>query len=304
MQIILTPFGRKISAVFFGGSTMPSHNLDFDWTLAHPITFSGPGLHTGQHATVSFVPTSSRGLWWVTESERWPCQVEYVKDTRYCTTMAHGSHCVATVEHLLSALYGCGISALDIHVEGVEIPIGDGSSHFWCQAFQQVGYRALSSPRQWWVPAASKRFWGENGSWIEVIPSSCLSMAYSVSYPYPRLLTQSKTYEWSPVTYPSEIAPARTFGFEHEIIHLQQDGLIQGATLDNALLVTAEGYGQPLRFSDEVIRHKLLDLCGDLALVGCYPQIHIAAYKAGHALHIKMVEWLRNQFETDMIAHG
>lgn len=281
----------------------PLHR-DYHWTLAESLTFQGIGLHSGEMATVELHPTSRPGIWWGSTKAYGLLDVAQVSATSYCTTLSWGNNRLQTVEHLLSALYGCGLSAVEILVHGSEIPIGDGSALFWCQLFQQAGYHQLPLPRTRWQPSEPVHLDGPEQSWIDVVPAPHLALSAQIHYDQPRLIAQEYHYRWSPDTYPLEIAPARTFGFSHQLPALQAAGLIRGASLANALLVNAEGYANPPRFEDELVRHKVLDLLGDLALLGSEPQVQITACRAGHALHVKMVEWLNLQYKEYRATHG
>ena len=259
------------------------------WTLANAVERSGVGLHSGVEARVRLQASDAPGYWvgWLEEPQR-PLQrlsPLQVADTRLCTALALADgHRLATVEHLLAALAGCGISQAQIWVDGEEIPLLDGSALPWVEAIAEaglveVGPRLLPSlPPQ---PLTVQR----GVSFATLLPAAAPILAAAVEFPQAAIGRQLFSLELTPERFVREIAPARTFGFREQVEQLRQTGLIRGGALENALVCDGDHWlNPPLRFEDEPVRHKLLDLLGDLALVGL-PQAQVFAYRGSHGLH-------------------
>jgi UDP-3-O-[3-hydroxymyristoyl] N-acetylglucosamine deacetylase len=202
-----------------------------------------------------------------------------------------GEHTVSTVEHLLSAILGMGIDNALISVDGPEIPVMDGSAKVFADAIASVGTSVRREPRLRFVPTEPHVF-RDGDKLLVIVPSSTFRIRCTVDYDAP-IGSQYRDIEVDPTTYAQEIAPNRTFGFQYEVEALIRRGLAQGGTLDNAVVFGPDGPLAPLRSSDEPCRHKILDLIGDLALLGAYPQCEIIAIKSGHKLHCMAVRELR-----------
>jgi UDP-3-O-[3-hydroxymyristoyl] N-acetylglucosamine deacetylase len=220
-----------------------------------------------------------------------PARADYVVDTRRATMLGAGEHTVSTVEHLLSAILGMGVDNALLIVDGPEIPVMDGSAKVFADAIARVGTIAQREPRLRFIPTEPYVF-RDGDKMLIVLPSSNFRIRMTVDYDEP-IGVQYRDIEIDPLTYPEEIAPNRTFGFQHEVEALIRRGLAQGGTLDNAVVFGPNGPLAPLRSADEPCRHKILDLIGDLALLGAYPQCEIIAIKSGHKLHCMAVRELR-----------
>ena len=258
------------------------------WTLAAPVERSGVGLHGGALNRVRLQPASRPGYWvgWLDQPER-PLQQLHpalVHDTRLCTTLRLGDRQLATVEHLLAALAGTGVSQAEIWLEGEEVPLLDGSALPWVEAIAEAGLQPLGERSVSVLPEEGlTRRRGE--SFVLAMPAARLSVAAAIEFLQPAIGRQLFSIELSPGRFVREIAPARTFGFRDQVEQLLAAGLIRGGALDNALVCDGDHWlNPPLRFSDEPVRHKLLDLLGDLALVGL-PQAQVFVYRGSHALH-------------------
>jgi len=261
--------------------------LQLQATLRDSIEFAGIGLHTGQPARVRIFPArAGAGLSFrLNNAVTFPARGEYVVDTRRATVLGSGEHTVSTVEHLLSAMVGMGVDNALIAVDGPEIPVMDGSAKVFADAILAVGTATLTEPRQRFIVTEPLVF-RDGDKTLIVTPSSTFRVRMTVDYPAP-VGSQFVDVEIDPANYAAEVAPARTFGFLHEVEALIRRGLAQGGTLDNAV-----GPLAPLRMNDEPARHKILDLIGDFALLGAYPQCEVIAIKSGHKLHCTAVREL------------
>lgn len=257
------------------------------WTLAAVVERRGVGLHSGEEAAVRLTPSERPGFHLRFEDDPEPIQLspDQVRDSPLCTTLDFGHRRVATVEHLLAALAGCGLSHVEIVVDGQEVPLLDGSALGWVEAIAEVGFEPATSER----PAAPQleqpvvRYRGN--SVITATPADRFSLVGIIDFPQAAIGRQQLTLELTPQRFVEEIAPARTFGFREQVDQLRAAGLIKGGGLDNALVCDGDSWlNPPLRFPDEPVRHKLLDLIGDLALVG-FPQAQVLVYRGSHGLH-------------------
>jgi UDP-3-O-[3-hydroxymyristoyl] N-acetylglucosamine deacetylase len=272
--------------------------VSIEKTLAESVSFEGVGLHSGE-ATGCEVGPAPPGTGIVFEvggptPTRIPARAQYVSSTRNATTLARGGAAVATVEHLLAALSGLGVDNARVVMAGPELPILDGSARPFVEAILAVGLEAEGRPRRW--RKLLREICVEDGDRrIRLLPADALSIHYVADFPHPCVGRQSIRFDtFSPALFAAEVAPARTFGFAHEIEALQAAGLGRGGSLENTVVFDAEGVRNPggLRFPDEVVRHKVLDLVGDLALLGAPLCARIEVLKGGHALHRAAVDAL------------
>ncbi len=263
------------------------------WTIAAEVALAGVGLHSGLTSRVTLVPRTSGGLS-VGLRDAPPVHLhpDLVREQRLCTALQLPTGLVRTVEHLLAALAGVGISDVHIHVEGQEIPLLDGSALPWIDAVATVGLRSLGGERSPLVVRETTCIRTDD-SHILALPYDGLRLSVAVNYPSQAIGQQFYEVELTPERFVEYIAPARTFGFQEQLEALRSAGLIQGGSLRNALVCDARRWlNPPLRFANEPVRHKLLDLIGDLSLVGCFPRGHISAYRSGHALHTQLASRL------------
>jgi UDP-3-O-[3-hydroxymyristoyl] N-acetylglucosamine deacetylase len=201
------------------------------------------------------------------------------------------------VEHLLAALSGMGIDNARIEIDGAEVPLLDGSSKDWVSAIAQSGIVQQGSDRP--LYALTEPIWVHQGdAFVAALPAPQLRFSYGIDFELAAIGQQWHTWRPEQESFEVAIAPARTFGLAHEIDHLRSLGLIKGGSLENALVCSSEGWlNPPLRFSNEPVRHKLLDLVGDLSLLGSFPCAHILAYKASHQLHTQLAQHLAQVFQ-------
>jgi len=266
--------------------------VQYQTTLRDAIAFEGAGLHTGAPARVRVLPApAGHGLRFrLNDAVEFPARADYVVDTVRATVLGVGEHRVSTVEHLLSALLGCGVDNALIAVDGAEIPVEDGSAKVFADAVEAVGLTTLHDARVRWIPTETRVF--RDGDKLLVIsPASSFRVRMIVDYPAP-VGSQYVDVEITPETYRAEVSANRTFGFLHELESLVKRGLAQGGTLENAVVFGPDGPLAPLRSPTEPARHKILDLVGDFALLGAYPQCEVIAVKSGHKLHCTAVREL------------
>jgi UDP-3-O-[3-hydroxymyristoyl] N-acetylglucosamine deacetylase len=264
-------------------------------TVARSIVMGGQGLHTGLKTGVILHPApAGSGIVFTSLADETliPVRFENVTDTGYNTTLTSGGRSVRTVEHLLSALHAFGIANLLIKTDD-EVPALDGSALEFCKQLAEVGVTdqdATVEP----LKLACKIVIGEEGEGLEYIkaePADHLIIDYTLDYPQPIGVQQLHFELTSPDAYMREIAPARTFGSVREFSKLNQIGLGSGARLDNAILVDDEKViNTTLRFADEFARHKVLDLIGDLYLLGRPLHAHVTASKTGHSDNLALVK--------------
>lgn len=263
-------------------------------TLARSVTFEGVGLHTGAPARVTVHPApADHGLVFQVGDVRIPALAEFVTDTSRCTVLSHQGAQVSTVEHLLAALSGYWIDNALIRVEGPELPIMDGSALPFAHAIAETGIAPQDAPARWihlpepvWAPAGDKQ--------VLALPAERLTVAAAVDFERP--MAGPQVFAFSPTEpeqFARDLAPARTFCFEEWIAAILAAGLGGGGSVENVLVLSDTGTSTPMRFPDELARHKALDLLGDLALVGGRLCAHVIAVKAGHALHVAAAAHIR-----------
>ena len=278
--------------------TWPS-DYNTAYALAEPVERQGVGLHSGATCRVRLLPSTREGFWvgWL-GSPRDSLQrlsPRQVVDTRLCTCLQIGPRRLATVEHLLAALAGTGVSHAELWLEGEEIPLLDGSALPWVEAIAEAGLHALGPREPLLLPQALTRHHGE--SFAVAIPAPAPRLAAAVEYPQAAIGRQVFSLALTPESFVAELAPARTFGFLEQVEQLRASGLIQGGALENALVCDGDRWlNPPLRYPDEPVRHKLLDLLGDLALVGI-PQAQVFAYRGSHGLHTTLAAALEAALE-------
>ncbi len=266
------------------------------WTLQNEIEKDGIGLHTGLKCKVIIKPTDLIGFYisFADEPNKIiPIDISHVRNTPLCTTLDLNGKKVSTVEHLLASLIGAGLTHVHIEIDGCEIPLLDGSAIGWIEEIEKVGMiNSTSSPRP--RPEITSPIFVSHGeSVIFAKPSKNLKLIGLIDFPYKAIGQQMFSINLSPNNFVKEIAPARTFGFLDQLEELKKAGLIKGGALENALVCNGDSWvNPPLRFENEPVRHKLLDLIGDLALVGL-PRAQIFVYKGSHSLHAEFAASLK-----------
>ena len=301
-------------------------------TLKEAISFEGVGLHTGELSRVVVQPApENTGIVFVREdfspSVEIPAQVDYVVDLMRSTTLGMGEVRIHTVEHLLAALVGMGVSNAHISVWGPEVPILDGSAKPFVEAIERVGLQPQKAEQQYYVIEEPVHYQDkQRGVDIAALPFEGFRATVMVDYNSQVLGMQLATLvRWE--DFPTEVAPARTFCLLYELEELYHRGLIKGGTLDNAIVIVDRHYTQeelqrigglfgypdvemvpegvlnntPLRFENEPARHKLMDLIGDLALLGAPLKGQIIAMRTGHAANIAFLRTLHKLIQKKKI---
>jgi len=272
-------------------------------TLAAPITCSGVGLHSGQPVTITLRPAPvNTGIVFVNRNGQGgtslPASIEHLVPTELCTAINGNGFQVKTIEHVLAALSGLGIDNVYIDVTAGEIPVMDGSAAPFVRLIQSVGL-ASQTRRQPYLKIMAPIEVCDGQKRIRIEPSSTPKITYTIHYNHPLIKTQTYTHDCSPAAFEQHIAEARTFGFLHEVQALWARGLGQGGSLENTVVLSESGVMNEsgLRFPNEFVRHKVLDLIGDFSLLGMPFIGHLIAERSGHALHTRLVEQILDQPE-------
>ena len=261
-------------------------------TIRKAVSIEGVGLHSGKVARVTISPApADAGVVFKVRStgERIPARAENVVNSHYATTLGVNGTRIQTVEHLMAAAVGLGIDNIEIDVDGPEIPALDGSAKPFVALLAFAGRVQQSARRRPLMLPCPLRV-GGNGRWIHVVPSETLRITYTLDNDHPAIGTQVLSWSLTERSFVEDFAPARTYGFLRDLGLMRKNGLARGGSLDNAIVLGNSGALNGLRFSDEFVRHKILDLLGDLALLGRPIGAHVIARNGGHALNLELVQ--------------
>ena len=270
-------------------------------TLKNEIKISGVGLHSGAYATVRLMPSERAGIWFANNKGELSNVAEAVveEDLRLTGFSLPNGVAVWTAEHMLAAIAGMELEAVAIALDGLEVPIMDGSAFPFAEAINETGFIEVPGEalrRSLSAPIALE----ENGGkrFLAAVPSEKLCVSYVIDYSGTPVGTQNVTYDVTRETFYNIISKARTFGLTSELDYLRRHGLVKGGSLDNALVFDGEGLvgGASLRFPLECVTHKVIDLLGDLTLAGSIPTAHYVAIAAGHSIHDKLARRIRTVF--------
>ena len=265
-------------------------------TIKRALTISGIGLHTGRLITMTLRPAEADNgiIFHRIDGERRvsiPATSANVVDTRLATVIGKDGVSVSTIEHLMAALSACGVDNLHIDIDGPEVPVMDGSAAPFVALLQETGNQTQQRRRKYL--AIRKPITLVDGEKrVSIIPSRFFRITFDIAFDHPCIGLQHRAVKVTGESFRKDIAPARTFGFLHEVEYLKANGLALGGSLDNAVVIGEDGILNPggVRFEDECVRHKILDAVGDFSLLG-YPVLgHVKAYKAGHDINHQMVE--------------
>ena len=268
----------------------------FQTTIAASATTEGIGLHTGVygHLTLTPAPAETGIVFRRTDLDNFPIEAQghNVARVSYATSLMKQGVLLSTTEHLLAAIYSCGIDNIFVDIDSIEIPILDGSAEPFMQMLERCGIRKLRRRRRF-LKVLKPLEVIEGDRRIGIYPANEFRVCCYVDFPHPLVGQQEFDIVVNEDSFRRFLARARTFCFERDIQPLRAMGLIRGGSLENAIVLTESGVmNGPLRFPDEFSRHKSLDLIGDLALVGLPLLARVEAYKAGHALHTQLVSRL------------
>jgi UDP-3-O-[3-hydroxymyristoyl] N-acetylglucosamine deacetylase len=279
-------------------------------TLRRPVSCSGIGLHSGNKVTLSLKPAPADYGIRFQRSDlgglEIPATVTHLGGIRLATGLTREAVSVETVEHLLAALTALGIDNCIVELNTPEVPIMDGSAApFVYLILNEAGVKTLAAPKKF-LKVLRPISLSQGDKRIALYPSDHFKVTYSISFDHPLIRHQSRTMKITDESFVEEIAPARTFGFLKEVEMLRQRGLALGGSLDNAIVLGETGVlnQNALRFEDEFVRHKILDVIGDLSLVG-YPVIgHLVAHRGGHALHTAFAARILEEVDAWRIVEG
>jgi UDP-3-O-[3-hydroxymyristoyl] N-acetylglucosamine deacetylase len=253
----------------------------------------GIGLHSGAPVSLRILPAAPGAGIVFQRSDLDHFAVEAVSRNvarvSYATSLMKKGVLISTTEHLLSAFMGAGIDNAIVELDNLEVPILDGSAKPFVEMIRSAGTRAQRRPRTF-LRIVRELEVSDGDKFIAVYPSDTYSVRYTIDFPHPLIGRETFEVELQDGQYVREIAPARTFGFLHEAEAMRNQGLIRGASPENAVVLTREGImNPPLRYQDEFVRHKVLDAIGDLALLGKRLLGRVVADRAGHAMHTALV---------------
>jgi UDP-3-O-[3-hydroxymyristoyl] N-acetylglucosamine deacetylase len=283
----------------------------YERTIRSEIAFDGVGLHSGAPVRMRLVPAPAGSgiVFRRTDLDGFeiPAVGRNVAKVSYATSLMRGSVLISTTEHLLSALIGFGVDNVIVEVDNLEVPILDGSALPYVEAFQAVGLRQQRRKREY-LKILKEIEVRDGTKFIGVYPcldgGSGYGIQYAIDFPAP-IGVETFVGDLATGDYVEWIAPARTFGFKEDEAMLRNMGLIRGASEECAIIVSKKGVQNgPLRFADEFVRHKVLDLIGDLALAGRRIQGRVVAERAGHAMHTALVQRLMRDRSAWELAHG
>jgi UDP-3-O-[3-hydroxymyristoyl] N-acetylglucosamine deacetylase len=284
-DINIVPVGQQSATVILG--------VSYQTTIDKPVATSGIGLHTAVKSHIRLVPApANTGIVFRRvdlDNFEIEAHVRNVARVSYATSLMKKGVLLSTTEHLLAALYSCGVDNVYVEIDALELPILDGSSQPFIEMLEEAGTRRLRKRRRYLKILKPLEF-SDAGRRIGIYPADDFQVHCHVHYANPAVGTQEIELRVTRESFSRMLAPARTFGFVQDFEGLRRMGLIRGGSLDNAIVLNEGGVmNGPLRFPDEFGRHKALDLIGDLALVGHPLLARVEAYKAGHALHTQLV---------------
>ena len=267
--------------------------MTHEQTIRATATCSGVGLHSGAPVNLRLLPASAGTGIVFRRTDLDGFEIEAsgrnVARVSYATSLMKRGVLISTTEHLLSAFIGAGIDNAVVELDNLELPILDGSARPFVEMIRKAGVRRQRKVRSY-LRIAREIELREGDKFIGIYPSDTYSVSYSINFPHRLIGKQTFRVQLTNGSYMREIAGARTFGFLHEAEAMRQQGLIRGASTDNAIVLTRdEILNPPLRFADEFVRHKVLDLIGDLALIGKQILGSVVADRAGHAMHTALV---------------
>lgn len=279
----------------------------FERTLGRELLFQGVGLHTGNSCRLRLLPApAGTGRVFVRTDlggRTVPATIVHVGRANYATCLVRDGVRISTAEHLLAALYALGVDNARMEIDGEEVPILDGSATPFVDAIEKAGVSEQNAPRRY-LTISRPLTLVEEDKQISVHPSSEFRITYAIDFEHPSLAYQELTADmWGTRAFVEKLAPARTFVLERDVEELRRAGLAKGGNLDNAVVIGDQGnLSGALRYADEPVRHKMLDLTGDLSLLGYPLKGHVIAYKAGHDLHAALAQMISHRTDSWYLA--
>ena len=275
---------------------------EFQHTIGKPAGFSGTSLHTGEKVSLKLHPAPvDHGIKFrrkdLQDEPTIDAKIDNLKTVERATTIGEGSVRVHTVEHVLATLSAMGVDNAIVEMDANEPPIGDGSAHAYVDVIKRAGVAPQDAPRKFFDVREPMHVESRTGAMLVLLPDDKFRISCTQAGPDNRF-TQYLSMEITPLTFEKEIAPARTFVYYEDVEPLMQKNLIKGGSLENAIVVRGEAVlsKEPLRFADEFVRHKILDIIGDLALFGPRIRGHVIAVKPGHGVNAELVRALAREY--------
>jgi UDP-3-O-[3-hydroxymyristoyl] N-acetylglucosamine deacetylase len=270
--------------------------MHWQTTVGQQVETHGVGLHTAVKSRLRLVPApADTGIVFRRvdlDGFEIEAHARNVARVSYATSLMKKGVLLSTTEHVLAALYSCGVDNVYVEIDALELPILDGSSQPFIEMLEEAGIRALRKRRRY-LKVLKPFEVSEGGRWIGIYPAEHFSVHCLVEYAHPDVGQQEISLDVTRESFSTMLAPARTFGFTKDFEGLRAMGLIRGGSMENAIVLDENRIlNGPLRFADEFVRHKALDLIGDLALVGKPLLARVVAHKAGHASHTQLVNRL------------
>jgi len=269
-------------------------------TIEKPMRLSGIGLHSGELTTLRFIPADENtGVVFrridLPGTPEIPAHVTSVVNTQRSTTIGSGNAYVQTVEHILATLQCLEIDNVIIEVDAPETPLTDGSGKQFIEAIRSAG-RVEQNAESDFIKISEPIAIDADGMTLCIIPSDKYQISYTMNYKHPVVGTQFHSFTIDRDTFINEIGPARTFATYDELEQLLKNGLIKGGSLDNAVVVTDQAIlsKEGLRYKDEFVRHKIMDIIGDLSLVGKRLHAHVVSLRSGHTFNVKLAQAIYN----------
>ncbi len=265
-------------------------------TIRHTVSLSGIGLHSGRPSRISLSPAPvDHGIMFRRKVnghvETCQASVRNLRPMELCTVIGSNGFQIQTTEHVLSALWGMGIDNAVVDIDSEEVPAMDGSAAPFTRFIQRAGILRQEHPRAY-LKILEPIHIGNNKHKISILPAPFSKITYTIDYDHQLIQQQTYEHEWSAMAFQANIAKARTFAFSHEVKALWARGLGKGGSLDNAIVFTETGIMNEgtLRYPDECVRHKILDLIGDMSLLGVRIVGHVIADRSGHALNNQLAQ--------------
>jgi len=275
--------------------------MDFQQTIRRQVSLAGIGLHSGEPVKMTLSPAAADTgvLFRAADGTFIPASAENVVDTRSATTVGAFGVRVRSIEHLMAALAGLGIDNILVDTDAEELPAADGSAQPFVDLLQSAGRVSLPAPRRRLVIRERVRV-GDESRWLEILPSDAFRVSYTLDNNHPVIGLQVASFAVTEQVFVEELAPARTYGFLKDVPLMRQHGLARGGSLDNAIVVGKRiVLNDHLRFSDEFVRHKILDVIGDLHTLGRAIVGHVVGKNAGHALNHELTAAIHKAFSAE-----